>query len=83
VRKANRILKRKGQFWQREWFDHCSRSPEHDDGIVKYIRQNPVKAGLASSPHEWPYIWTNELTEEDKKQSYGENVQHNFAFLDA
>jgi len=45
-------------FWQREWFDHWSRSPEHDDGIVKYIRNNPMKAGLVSMPDQWPYTWT-------------------------
>lgn len=28
------------QFWQREWFDHWSRSLEEDDAIERYIRQN-------------------------------------------
>lgn len=24
--------------WQKEWFDHWSRSPQEDDKIVSYIR---------------------------------------------
>jgi REP element-mobilizing transposase RayT len=43
------------RFWQREWFDHWSRSDEEDDRIIAYIRNNPVKAGLVETPEEWPY----------------------------
>jgi REP element-mobilizing transposase RayT len=42
-------------FWAREWFDHWSRSPEEDARIVRYIRQNPVKTGLARDYQDWPY----------------------------
>jgi putative transposase len=44
------------RFWQREWFDHWSRSPDEDSRIEEYIRRNPVKAGLVSSPADWPYL---------------------------
>jgi len=43
------------RFWQREWFDHWSRSDEEDERIVAYIRNNPVKAGLVTSWAEYPY----------------------------
>ena len=43
------------RFWQREWFDHWSRSDEEDERIVAYIRRNPVKAGLVNNYHDWPY----------------------------
>ena len=43
------------RFWHREWFDHWSRSPEEDERIIAYIRNNPVKAGLAESYELWPY----------------------------
>jgi REP element-mobilizing transposase RayT len=43
------------RFWQREWFDHWSRSDAEDDRIVAYIRNNPVKAGLADQYTSWPY----------------------------
>jgi REP element-mobilizing transposase RayT len=42
-------------FWQREWFDHWSRSDEEDDRIAAYIRRNPVTAGLVRDYREWPY----------------------------
>lgn len=45
------------RFWQTEWFDHWSRSDEEDERIVRYIRQNPVKAGLAQDADDWPYTW--------------------------
>ena len=54
AREGNRILDRKGRpFWQREWFDHWSRSPGEDDRIVSYIRNNPVRAGLGP---DWPWV---------------------------
>ena len=38
------------RFWQREWFDHWSRSDAEDDRIARYIRNNPVKVGLVTDP---------------------------------
>jgi type I restriction enzyme R subunit/putative DNA methylase len=47
------------RFWQREWFDHWSRSDEEDERIIEYIRRNPVAAKLVRAPSEWPYgSWT-------------------------
>jgi REP element-mobilizing transposase RayT len=43
------------RFWQREWFDHWSRSDEEDERIVAYIRNNPVKAGLVQQSEQWPH----------------------------
>ena len=55
-RAAARILGfRNRRFWQKEWFDHWVRSPEECEGIVDYIRQNPVKAGLVDDYQKWPY----------------------------
>jgi REP element-mobilizing transposase RayT len=53
---AAKILSEDGErFWQREWFDHWSRSDEEDEKIAKYIRNNPVKAGLVEEYTAWPY----------------------------
>ena len=53
---AGKMLGQDGnRFWQREWFDHWSRSDEEDDKIVRYIRDNPVKGGLVSNYLDWPY----------------------------
>jgi REP element-mobilizing transposase RayT len=46
----------KRDFWQREWFDHWSRSPEEDEKIVDYIRENPVNAGLVRDWREWSWV---------------------------
>ncbi|MCE9547963.1 MAG: transposase [Planctomycetia bacterium] len=53
---AGKILSENGsRFWQVEWFDHWSRSDEEDQKIAKYIRDNPVKAGLVKTHTEWSY----------------------------
>ena len=52
---ANKILKRKGQFWMEEYFDRYIRTSEHFQNTVKYIENNPVKAGLCNKPSEWPF----------------------------
>jgi len=43
------------RFWQREWFDHWVRSDEEATAICRYIRQNPVKAGLVTRYQDWPH----------------------------
>ncbi len=43
---ANRILARKGIFWQDESYDRLVRSGEEFERIRGYIERNPVKAGL-------------------------------------
>jgi putative transposase len=49
----------KERFWQREWFDHWSRSDQEDDRITGYIRNNPEKAGLVTDYRDWPYgMWS-------------------------
>jgi len=42
-------------FWQDESFDHWVRSPEQFDTIRAYIENNPVMAGLAAHPEDWPW----------------------------
>ena len=52
---ATRLLNGKVErFWQREWFDHWSRSDDEDDGIVTYLRNNPVRGGLVKKYADWP-----------------------------
>jgi len=56
-RACNELLGREGKrFWQREWFDHWSRSADEDDKIISYIRNNPVRAGLVKDHAEWPWV---------------------------
>jgi REP element-mobilizing transposase RayT len=44
--KINKLLGRKGRFWQEESFDHLVRSPIHFERFRRYIRSNPDEAGL-------------------------------------
>jgi hypothetical protein len=45
--------------WQKGFFDHLIRHSESYSQKWEYVRQNPVRAGLVSSPGEWP--WQGEL----------------------
>lgn len=47
---ANRLLGRTGSFWMRDYFDRYIRDPEHFSKALRYIEQNPVKAGLCDDP---------------------------------
>lgn len=42
-------------FWQQESFDHWVRSAASFEKIHAYIERNPVSAGLAKKPQEWPW----------------------------
>jgi hypothetical protein len=57
VHRINRALIRTGKLWQRESFDHILRSNEKLEQVREYICMNPVKAGLASRPDEYPWLW--------------------------
>jgi len=49
-------------FWGADWFDCWSRSPTDDRRIIEYIRQNPVKGGLATNYRDYPYgSWADPL----------------------
>lgn len=52
---ANRILNRKGSFWAREVFDHWIRDRSKFESALRYILNNPVKAGLVSEWNKWPW----------------------------
>ncbi len=55
-RAINLALDRRGPLWQREWFDRWMRDDVEWERCAEYIRQNPVKAGLARDWREHP--WT-------------------------
>jgi REP element-mobilizing transposase RayT len=56
ARQANLLLGFTGShFWQDESFDHWVRNPAEWQKIRAYIERNPVAAGLARIPEEWPW----------------------------
>jgi REP element-mobilizing transposase RayT len=64
AKQANQVLGRTGPFWAHESFDHYIREGAERKRIVKYVLQNPVKAGLAKRWQDWPwsYVRTPLLT---------------------
>ena len=49
------VAKGSGVNWQRDFFDHRLRGWESAVEKAKYIRNNPVRAGLVSRAEDWPY----------------------------
>jgi putative transposase len=41
--------------WQREFFDHLLRSGESYGEKWNYVFDNPVRAGLVTAAHDWPF----------------------------
>jgi REP element-mobilizing transposase RayT len=55
--KANRLLKRRGKFWQADYWDTFMRDGEHELETRNYIKNNPTKAGLVLDPKTW--LWSS------------------------
>jgi REP element-mobilizing transposase RayT len=48
AKEANRLLRRSGVFWQREYYDHLVRNESDFHRAVRYVVDNPSKAGLSN-----------------------------------
>jgi putative transposase len=57
ARECNLILKRTGSFWHHESYDHYVRDDQQLERIIKYILNNPVKAGLVKEWIEWKFTY--------------------------
>jgi REP element-mobilizing transposase RayT len=55
ARVANRLLNRTGPFWSRNYFDRWIRDSKEEQRVVRYIENNPVKAGLCADATAWPF----------------------------
>jgi len=55
ARQCNLALGREGQFWQHESYDHVVRNQPEWERIVKYVLNNPVKAGLVENSGDWKW----------------------------
>jgi len=53
---ANRRLKRAGEFWQAEYYDHLIRDAPDFAHSVRYVLENPSRAGLL----DWPWVWASD-----------------------
>jgi REP element-mobilizing transposase RayT len=56
ARRGNQILGRTGEpFWQDESYDRWIRSDLELENAIAYVERNPVTAGLAEQPGQWPW----------------------------
>jgi len=53
ARESNKILNRKGKFWQSESFDRLVRDEIELYFTIKYVLMNPMNAGLVNDWNEW------------------------------
>lgn len=53
--RAARTRSANARFWQEGVFDHVLQSDESYSEKWNYVRENPVRAGLAKSAEQWPY----------------------------
>jgi len=57
---GNRILKRKGKFWQTEYYDHSIRNDNDFVYQLFYLLNNPVKAGFVKNWKEWKFTYVKD-----------------------
>ena len=57
ARQANKALGRSGQFWEAESYDHQIRDEAELYRIIRYVLQNPVKAGLVTDWRRWKWTY--------------------------
>ncbi|MGG9960320.1 transposase [Ferruginibacter sp. SUN106] len=56
---CNKVLKRLGQFWAQESYDHIVRNKEEFERIIFYTINNAVKAGFVKDWKEWEWTYIN------------------------
>jgi REP-associated tyrosine transposase len=57
AREANKILQRRGIFWQDESYDHFVRDDAELERIIKYVLYNPVKASMVDEWKKWKWLY--------------------------
>jgi REP element-mobilizing transposase RayT len=60
ARTVNKLGSGSGPVWQEESFDHVLRSNESFAEKLEYIRQNPVRRGLARKPEDYQWLWVEQ-----------------------
>lgn len=60
---CNSILNRTGAFWAHENFDHYVRNDAELKRILRYVLENPVRAGLARGWRDWRWNYIRESLE--------------------
>jgi putative transposase len=50
------------RLWQRYGYEHVIREKEDLSAVVRYILENPVRAGLAAHPSDYPFLGSSIYT---------------------
>jgi len=64
-RKLNKINDKEGQIWQKGFYDKCITDSLQLILSLEYMHNNPVKAGLVTSPEEYLYSSYNHYIKTD------------------
>jgi len=59
AKESNKILRCSGKFWQSESYDHVIRNKKELTETIKYVLDNPVKAGLCKRREDWKWSYYN------------------------
>jgi len=54
-----------GRLWQRYGYEHVLRDGESTRSVITYILENPLRAGLVGSVHEYPYLRSSRFGTEE------------------
>jgi len=52
AKSIGRMLDRRGEFWMREYYDHLVRNSKQLTRIIRYVAENPARAGLK----DWKWV---------------------------
>ncbi len=56
---AQKLYQEKFKFWAHESYDHLVRDEGEFERILRYMMNNPIKAGLVKNWQEWPHRYCN------------------------
>jgi putative transposase len=56
---ANKLLGKKGHFWQAESYDRVIRNQKELENVIRYVLNNPVKAGIVENWADYPHSYCN------------------------
>ena len=62
ARSINQLLARKGQVWQKGFYDRAIRSNEDVVSVARYIIANPLRSGIVSDVRRyslWDAVWVD------------------------
>src|SRR5215471_3060261 len=57
ARESNKVLNRRGEFWEHESYDHFIRDDDEWQRTIGYVLNNPVKSGLVKHWKDWKWAY--------------------------